>query len=453
MSNECKNNPMNSRVKTLVGLIVLVCISLFTGDMTRADEVGWHALKTDRILLEEFSSGQGQVISSYPASLQNLITRFLRWDPKKELNNSTQLEPILKRAQIQGAKGFSLRELMRNLSVEFDVSDTQHFRKVWFQLTPQLKIRGLFAVQDFKVKRPLVILRMGIHGNVDELFAERFILKALYEDLAMNVLVLENLTSHAFLSQNSHATFAGIEEGLHTFAVMNFLTDKKHPFSSLISSVHLVGVSLGGQGTFVTALLDANNGQQLKSVLNFCPLINLKETFEHHSQASLKNVGIDLWNHHRLQSLQTTYSGRLQGLELWKEIFDWKPRFTPRLFEILNEERKTPLYSAGDVKKDFPNMKWPKGFVEQITQASSFYEMNDFWDLFQNVKTPFLVYSTPNDFLVTNELNIDRISDGKQPGDLKNVKIEKLDRAVHCGLASAYMWDDVVKMIRAGLNL
>jgi len=451
MSNECKNNHMNSRVKTLVGLIVLGSISLFIGSMTRADEVSWKSLENDRIQIENFSSGQGLVLSSYPATLHALFSRVLSWDPKKELNNSTQIEPILQRAR--GGASFNLTELMRNLSVEFDVSDTEHFRKVWFHLTPQLKIRGLFALQDFTTKRPLVILRMGIHGNVDELLAERFILKALYEDLKVNVLVLENLTSHAFLSQNAQMTFGGVEEGLHTFAVMNFLTNKNYPLSTLISTVHLVGVSLGGQGTFVTALMDQSNGHKLKSVLNFCPLINLGQTFDNHAQNSFKNIGIDFWNHHRLQSLYDHYSERLEGLELWKMPFDLKPRFTPKVLQILNEERWTPLYSAGDVKKDFTEIQWPKGLLEQITQSTSFYEMNDFWKVYQNVKTPIMIYSTPKDFLVTNQFNTDLIFEGKQPGDFSSVKIEKLDRGVHCGLAAAYMWDDVVKMIRSGLDL
>lgn len=453
MSIECKNNNMNSRVKTLVGLVVLGSISLFGGVMTQAAEIDWKSLETDRIQVENASSGQGEVLTSYPRMLHELISRVLSWNPQKELNNSTQLEPILQRAQNQGVSNFSLQELLRNLSVEFDVSDTLHFRKVWFHLMPNLKIRGLFAIQDFVAKRPLVILRMGIHGNVDELLAERFILKALYEDLKVNILVLENLTSHAFLSQNATMTFGGVEEGLHSFAVINFLKDPNYPFGHLISDIHMVGVSLGGQGTFVTALLDEKNGHNIKSILNFCPLINLQETFEGHAQKGLKNIGIDLWNHHRLQSLYNRYADQLNELQLWKVPFDLQPRFTPKVLEILNKERKTPVYSAEYMQKDFPQVKWPTGFLEQITKSNSFYEMNNFWKVYQKVNVPIFVYSTPNDFLVTNELNVDRITSSKQEGDFKNLSIEKLDRGMHCGLASVYKWDEVVSMIRAGLRL
>lgn len=453
MSIECKNNDMNSRVKTLFGLVVLVSWILLVGNLTRADEVGWGALKTDKIQIQDFSSGQGQVISSYPVLLHRLLTHVLSWDPKKELNNSTQLAPILLKRQNAADRGFDLTEMMRNLSIEFDVSDIQNFRKVWFVFKSELKVRGLFAIHDFKKVRPLVILRMGVHGNVDELLAERFILKALYEDLDVNVLVLENLTSHAFLSQNLQATFGGMEEGLHTFSIIQQLSQANYPLRPLISTFHLVGVSLGGQGTFVTALLDSANGSQVKSILDFCPLINLEDTFEAHAQKGLKNVGIDLWNHHRLQAVRSSYRDQMRDVEIWKMPFDLKPRFTPRMLEILNDERKIPLLTAEDLKKQIPGIKWPQGFYEQITQAKSFYQLNDFWKLFHNVSTPIMIYYTPNDFLVMNELNTDRILEKKQPGDFKNVKIKLLERGVHCGLASAYIWNDVVQMIKEGLGI
>jgi hypothetical protein len=73
-----------------------------------------------------------------------------------------------------------LDELMKNLFVQFDVTNTDHFRKVWFQPKEGLKFRGLWGIHDFSKKRPLIILRMGIHGNVDEFIAERFIGKILF---------------------------------------------------------------------------------------------------------------------------------------------------------------------------------------------------------------------------------------------------------------------------------
>ena len=123
------------------------------------------------------------------------------WDPKKKLkkpSNSIYIEP----------KMSSLNELMKTLFVEFDVSKTANFRKVWFKLADSdLKFRGLFGVHDFSLKRPLIIIRMGLHGNVDELLAEKFLAKLVYEDLNANFLMLESLTSHAFLTKNKNISF------------------------------------------------------------------------------------------------------------------------------------------------------------------------------------------------------------------------------------------------------
>jgi hypothetical protein len=426
---------MNSRVKIQFGLVVLGAIVFFLlGSMTQADEVDWASLKTEKFEIQAESSGQGEVLTSYPAFLQILITRILNWDPKKELNNST---PTF--------------ELLKNLSVDFDLSEVKNFRKVWFHLNPKLKVRGLFGIHDFIKPRPFIILRMGIHGNVDEMFAERFIAKAIYEDLDANFLVLESLTSHAFLSQNAQVTFGGTEEGLHTFLILHQL--QKTKFKKLIKSTHLIGVSLGGQGTFVTSLLDQANDKQIKSILNFCPLINLQETFERHAESGLKNAAVDLWNFHRMETLYKNYEKQLSDVSVWKVPFDFQPRFTPQILKILNAERKTSLLTAEDIQKQFPEIKWPQDFYNLLTKSNSFYELNYFWKLYQNIQTPMMIYTTPNDPLVFNELNSEMIFNKKQAGDFKQLQFKRLDRGIHCGLAPIYPWTEVVKMIQTGLLL
>lgn len=432
------------------GLLAFWCF--VTPLNTFAKAVDWTQLKTEKIEILNASSGQGDVISSYPAKLHQILGKVISWDPATQLNTPTQLVSILERYQDHQNTRFSFVEMMRNLSVDFDLSDRTHFRKVWFHLRPDLKVRGLLAIQDFTEKRPLVILRLGIHGNVDEMLAEKFILRALFDDLKMNVLVLENLTSHAFLLQNSKVTFGGLEEGLHSFLILQMLSDSKYPLSSLVSSYHMVGVSLGGQGTFVTAMLDNANEKKIKSILDFCPLINLKETFNNHIQKNLMNVGIDFWNAHRLQVVYDRYPKQLSGLELWKMPFDRVPRFTARVLDILNGERKTSLLTAKDIESQYLSVQWPKNFLAHLEQSKSFYDLNNFWSLYQGVSIPITIYTTPKDFLVSNNLNTDRILENKQPGDFKSVKIMNLQRGTHCGLASVYLWSDVVKYIQSGLG-
>lgn len=436
---------MQCQVKILCCLTLLIAV--FAVELTQADESAslpsWSSVGTARMQIEVHSSAQGEVISSYIPYFQDVGRFFWSWDPKKQLKN-TSGEILLKR-------GFSINEMMRNLFVEFDLADTMHFRKVWFKPTPEIQFRGLIGIHDFQKKRPLIILRMGIHGNVDEMIAERFLAKLIYEELDANLLVLESLTSHAFLSKNKNISFGGVDEGLQSFVALQEVGNSS--LKNIISTVHLVGLSMGGHGSFVTALLDQSNGQKIKSVVNFCPLINLQENLEFHAGNGFSNVLVDAWNVRRLRAIFEKYQDEPGLTEWWKSAFDFKPRFTPSLMNLLNRDRKQPLLSAKDINSLVPNMKWPVGFKNHIEKSKNFFELSNFWPLYKGVQTPVMIYTTPKDPLVINALNAERIFNGTQPGDFSSLKYKRLEHGIHCGLPAVYRWSYIAQLLREGLLL
>ncbi len=449
---------LNRRIKILSTLIIIVTV--FSASLTRADrdssgpvssvDVEWQKLKSAQIEIQAFASGQGEVLSSYPTFLQDLMRGIWGWKPEKQLKKSptTTAEKIIERIPES-----YLQEVMQNLAIDFDLSDPTHFRKVWFHLKPGLKVRGLFGIHDFQKKRPLVIIRMGIHGNVDEVLSERFLAGVVYEDLDANFLILESLTSYAFVSENNEISIGGIDEGLQTFLILNELANPQSPFAKLISQVHLLGLSMGGQGTFVTALLDQQNGRKIKSILNFCPLINLEKTFLAHSSSGLRPALIDLWNARRMNTLFDRYPKEIESSQWWKTLLDLKPRFTPVMLDILNQNRRQPLISVEEIESQVSGMKWPKGFAEHLNNSKTFYDLNNFWPLYQGVKTPISLIATPHDPLVINEFNSELIMSKKQPGDFTSVKYEIYDRGIHCGFGPVYQWDYIVDIVKKGLGI
>jgi hypothetical protein len=429
---------------------IQVCLTLFitiwTSFNLQATEISWKTLASDKISIEEYSSAQGEVISSYLPLFKEVGQMFWTWDPKKEPKNASgkiYLEPQA-----------PLSELMHNLFVQFDISNTNNFRKVWFKLSPDLQVRGLFGVHDFTQKRPFIILRMGIHGNVDELIAERFLFKLLYEDLGANVLVLESLTSHAFISKNKNISFGGIDEGLQTFLVLNEI-GKNQFAKKLISTTHLIGLSMGSHGTFVTAMLDQSNGHKIKSIVNFCPLVNLQQTFETHNlpEPNFKNALADIWNVIRLNAVFNLYPANSELNSWWKTLLDFKPRFTNEILNILAKDRKKPLISTADVEAAVVKMKWPQGLKNHLENSQSFYELNNFWSLYNNIKIPMTIYTTPKDPLVINQLNSELIFRAQQPGDFSKMKYLRLEKGIHCGLSPVYQWDYIVNLVKQGLFL
>lgn len=471
---------MRCQVKTKYFLALLIITSNFLCQSTFSEVLSWESLanikenvsenqKTNNNLnenksrlmnIEPYSSAQGEVISSYIPYFKEVGHFFWGWNPNKEpsqdLKNESTQEPKNQTIEspaliFRDPAPSGMNELMTNLFVDFEVSDANHFRKVWFTPTPELKFRGLFGIHDFNKKRPLIIVRMGIHGNVDELVAERFLAKLIYEDLDANFLLLESLTSHAFLSSNKKISFGGVDEGLQTFIVLNEI--EKSELTQIISSRHLLSISMGSQGTFVTALLDQKNGQKINSILNFCPLINLQSTFESGLQTSFKNAIIDLWNSRRLKAVQNVYPEEEGFHEWWKTLFDFKPRFTSTLLNRLNQDRKHPLVLPSELEKLIPGMNWPEGLKEHLENSTSFFDLNSFWPFYQGVKIPIMVYTTPKDPIVFNNLNSELIFRNQQKGDFTSLKYHRLERGVHCGLPAVYQWSYIVKLVKDGLEL
>lgn len=446
---------MNCRAKTLYPFLLLTSIFLAKPVLAieLKEQASWKRLNSALIEIQAESSGQGEVLSTYPRFLQSMMFKLWGWDPATGGDAELQKTTTPSKDPNERIPRTYLEELAQNLSIKFDLSDTAHFRKVWFHLKPNLKVRGLFGIHSFDKKRPLIILRMGIHGNVDEVLAERFLAKVSYEDLDANILLLENLTSYAFLSQNPEVSFGGIDEGLQTFLILNEITKKDSYFNEFTREIHLMGLSMGGPGTFVTALLDESNGKKLKSVVDFCPLINLEKTFDYHARVGLLPALIDLWNARRLNTVFDRYPKEIKESGWWKTIFDWKPRFMPALIEILQRDRHVPLTTVSEVNALVPGMKWPKGFAEHLQNSKTFYELNDFWPLYQGVTTPLSIITTPKDPLVINEFNSELIMNGKQPGDFSSLKYEVYGRGIHCGLAPVYQWSYVVNLVGKSLGI
>ncbi|MBC7458676.1 MAG: hypothetical protein H7235_10375 [Bdellovibrionaceae bacterium] len=404
-----------------------------------------------------FSQVPNPNLSSYPQIILDVLSMTPRWKAPEEstsecLNslNQPQLNPSLCHI---GKKLNPINSFRSKLFFDFDAEGKYGFKNIDFQQTPTLKVRGLIGLHNKTLdqsKRPLVIFRMGIHGNRDEFMAERFLIKILYQDLGYHVLMLESLTSHGFVMANEKISFGGLEEGLQTFYILNQIYKKEFAWADQIAEIHMMALSMGGEGTFLTTYLDEQTIHQIKSVQVFCPLINLEKTFDHHSQPGLVNAFGDLWNSLRLKAF-TARTPELQHIDLWKMIFDWTPRFSNHIMKIINAQLRGPLLGVSDLEKKFPYLKIPEDFKQHLKKSHSFYQRNNFWPVFKNEKTPIEVVVTPNDIMAINELNSNLIRNGQQPGIFKNVTFIDLE-GFHCGLAQEYQWPFLVELVRRGMK-
>jgi hypothetical protein len=395
-----------------------------------------------------------EFISSYPSWIFSIFNHLDKWSPTDQFSEECKLSfssPELHPEKCKLHLKLNYFEQFRSkLFFNFDISDHSRFQPFSDELNDFQKIRGLLALHDGNA-RPLVIFRMGIHGNRDEVLAERFLLRIIYQDLGLNVLMLENLTSHAYLLQNPKLSIGGMEEGLHTFFVLNKIKNNRYSWSKQISDIHLLGISLGGQGVFLTTMLDEQSQHFIKSSQVFCPLINFRETFDLLKPPSIFNAFVDIWNWRRLIAIQN----RIPDYNPWSEykiLLDLQPQFTPLAMNWLDRQVSKPILSTTEFEKQFPKVKFSNEFRNFISESKSLFQLNNFWPIYKNEKTPFQIVATPNDPLVNNGINSDRIKNGKQPGDFSKTSFLEL-QGIHCALAAEYEWPFLVEVVRRGLQI
>lgn len=393
-------------------------------------------------------------MTSYPQIILNIMKYVPRWQASSEFTEGCKQslsEKVLKPDLCLVEKPLNFFNSFRSkLFFDFDAEGKFAFEKVDFSMNKGLTVRGLLGLHKNQI-RPLVIFRMGLHGNRDEFMSERFLIKILYEDLGYHVLMLESLTSHGFLMSNEQVAFGGLEEGLHTFYILNQIRNKEFSWVSQVSKIHLVALSMGGAGAFLTTYLDEQSHHQISSTLAFCPLLNLEKNFARILTPSWKNVFADLWNDHRMRIIKNKIP-QVANINMWPMLWDQQPRFVPTLLKTIEVSQRQPLLKIADFKLHFPDIQFPENFKQHLENSSTFLASNNFWPVFKNEKTPIEIITTPNDQLVFNDLNTELFRTGQQPGIYKQTHFLEL-KGFHCSLAEEYQWPFLIEVVRRGLEL
>lgn len=315
------------------------------------------------------------------------------------------------------------------LRLRFDDREQPFVRRVDLKLPGGVLLHGLLAMKGDLKKRPWVILRLGIFGNLEEQYVESFILRQLFEQGPFNVLVVENITSKKYLERNPGFSLGGALEGPQNLQIARLLRDPAEPISKTVQSLHMVGMSLGGHGVFHGAGLEAvQEGLPLfQSHLAFCPVVQFRATVYDRMGFGLENTFVDMWFSHRTPALRgRTSELQRAGWGTWWRLqpFYWK---------------KAVDYAA-DVHPVNPGitegLKLPPGW------GGPFWEASEPWKWFQNLKSPLVVMTTREDDLVPVELNsfalMKEMYNKQNPED---VAVMVYDQGYHCTLPTAYHWD------------
>jgi hypothetical protein len=367
----------------------------------RNDLFKWDPTGRSEPIEADCDFSQEQFLASKTADLTYLRDYFIRCE--KKLRTGT--DDVLRNAYLTDF-------------IKLQPSHHPFARHVILHLPNGIKLKGLLALKGDSKPRPLVVLRLGIFSNTQEFFPERYVFLQMFEQSPFNMLILESLSGTEFLQNNTQYSLGGFDEGIQNYQVAAELQSKSEPFSKLIDSVHLFGISLGGHGVLYASLLNQLNPQAISSFAAFCPLINFKESFEYHQSHRFNISLMNYWASHRMGHLKNIFP------ELDLE------NFIPSL--LMNLERS---YSGAlTLSKEEPINLPPSAL------AKGFFSKNDFWEDYKEIKTPVLIFATRKDPIVPFEINSRRLLEGEMPLDNLNLKVIPLEAGYHCTIPSAYNW-------------
>jgi pimeloyl-ACP methyl ester carboxylesterase len=353
----------------------------------------------------------------YPWYARWIQSDFFKNQPQPNKKNWPEVcvEPQLKSLQdlkCQNELKTGVEDIFRNtwgvMNIKLNPAHHPFAKHVMIQLTGGIRLKGLLGWKGDLQKRPLLILRLGIFSNTEEFYPERFLFMQLFEESPFNVLLLESLTGNEFSLRNRVMAVGGVDEGLQNFWVAQKIQDPAEPISKIVQSVHLVGMSLGGHGVFYAALLNEEVSRKpIASFLNFCPLLNLKETLEYHQSNRWSYWLMNQWANVRLSHL----------LELY-------PHLSPNnlIFDFLTSVNKSSYQPLMPSLAIFREGK------------KDFYGQNDFASELSKVKTPFYVVATKKDPIVPYHLNSEKLK------SFPNIQLVELESGYHCSLSVAYDW-------------
>lgn len=401
----------------------------------------WQSFDNEFIKMEMTYQNNPEVKSRYPKVLRTILEGIFGWYPgtvwdMKSDCSFTELSQALAAIGPLNSKSLALDDFIRRCNPVYSKNNAMNVLKIisqrgsfhhhpffkysFLNFPNRLKTRAFWGVRS-EEKRDLIVIRPGVYANVDELIAERYLLFMLTELNDYHILVLENSTSGDHFVNNDNVIIGGPKEAFENLYLIEQI--RKHPrLSSLVAKIHLMGISLGANGVLLSSLINQKEKYKYfdKTVL-FCPVVDLKASFQTQMQSGVKSFLLDLWSRRRFQDLD----GKA-GFELapfWPSLSSLTPRWVNSAWSWFEKNYKLqsewqnylpPEFYSGDFTKDY------QFFNEQTRLPDNFYAV-----------------ATKTDPIVIPKGNYEKLAAKAH----ENTFFYKFEEGFHCSMAYAYQWE------------
>lgn len=400
----------------------------------------WTSFNNDFIQMEMEYKNNEAVQSRYPKWMRRALEGLVGWYPGtvwdmksrcslKELGILLESTAVLQQQQqilseyVKNCDpAYSKNNFINALKILSQRGSFHHhpfFKYSFLNFPANIKTRALWGVKS-EAKRDLVIVRPGVYGNVDELIAERYILYLLTELNDYHVVVLENSTSGNHFVNNEDVTIGAPKEAFENLYLAEQI--RKHPkLSKLVDKIHIMGISLGGNGALLSSLINQKEGgKYFDKTLLFCPVVDFESSFKEQMQDGLRSYAIDAWSSRRFKDLEAKKDFELSSF--WESLFSLRPRWVNSAWSLFEKKYKFHPEWQTYLSKDFYQGDFVKDYqfyTEQTRLPDNLY-----------------VVATDVDPIVFPESNYQRLADKAH----EKTFFYKFHDGFHCSFAYTYQW-------------
>lgn len=311
-----------------------------------------------------------------------------------------------------------LGSLLNYAQIEYPFFQHPLVKKFSIKLDSGVTVPAILAMKNDSKPRPLVIFRCGSFGSAGESSSPINFLIQLYDQTPFNVLIIASKTGMDYMKTNHFFSIGGWEEGFESVQVANWMKDKWE-FKDRISSIHHVGISLGGNDAVMSSYYNDTNlrpdGRKVfNSVTAVCPVIQLKPTLDKvYSSLAVGTV--------------FAISTRQQLKNAAPYLHD-----VPELaMEGQNVSRKEMVDLIGKMATTSLEKRGTSLTVDQFFQRQNFLNMPE-------VKTPMLVWASKDDIVVNNQMNAGMLAADPRYSKSDTTGFLNLDYGNHCAFSAAY---------------
>ncbi|WII71374.1 hypothetical protein QJS83_12965 [Bdellovibrio sp. 22V] len=282
------------------------------------------------------------------------------------------------------------------------------------------RIPGILALKQDPRPRPLVIVKCGVFCSAGPTASMKSYMMHLFDQSPFNVLLLANQTGMDYIYLNKTVTLGGWSEGYEAIEIGKWMQEKwEH--RDRISSVHFMGISLGGNAAVMGAAFNdkylLSNGRKVyNSVTAICPVISLRPTLDKlYGSQIVGRIFASMTRDHFREARQ--YITDVPDLVVDSKI----PGSRHAMADYIGELASSSLQRRGIA-----------------STPQSYFKSNNFWNWKEEVKTPLLVWASKDDMVVNNKINAYVMENDDFYQNSPHVGVLNLTYGNHCAFSSAY---------------